>query len=1152
MRGARSGFLLFKVSVSGELFRISPGFRWVLIQIYLFVALSRARLWQGLLLMSLTLGGLSAAQAAIPTSERMVLTNLYASTNGASWANKTNWNGPVGTECTWRGVVCDATQTHVLGIDLGSNNLVGTLPLLSGLTNLQGFFVSQNRLTGSIPSLNGLASLQRFVAWGNRLTGSIPSLSGLTNLQVLSVSVNQLTGTIPSLSGLTNFQTLDVQGNQLTGAIPSLSGLTALQNIFVNNNQLTGSIPSLSGLTSLLHFYAYDNQLTGPIPAAPASLSAGQSNLCNNSLVSSGNPAIDAAWVTATGRDWLACQNMKIYSVTPSSATLNVSQDFTVTGSNLTSGMGFSVPDCAPSSAEVGAGTATKRTFRCTPSGTTGAKIGVVKMVPGGSQLHSFQVNVSPNLIPDYKTFPIPLPAKPLSDTPTEDRLIVVTHGWNSDTEAWPNELVRSICSTLLRRSVALSDLNTDIATGKVNTVTGPDRWCKVGKWLVASYNWAPDASLSSFPPRFPTEATANAVLAGRNLAAYIGGKKYVHLIGHSAGSAFVNAVAIQLKAQASAPYVHSTFLDAYCVNSGSCSYGKNSDKAEQYVDNRFSQDIDEFNPTGPNQTNVTLPNALNFDVTKLDAISNYTAGWGVDGVQYHAFPYKYYIHSAGGALPGWEFALVPAVGIGTNISVGAPWAAWSASNAYLDSFDPVTWSRTTPYPSDWRKGSRCIFDPKMNPKQSPFGCYSQPGIGASSIGIGASNSKMSVAKMATFPSYSTSTMLDSTCSPILSGNLTPGNGTLNLSTCGQPVPQSPGMALLSFVPDQMANGIRFKYRFLTSGAKASLQVYVNDALIYVTTQALDGETLRSSDWIDVVNMETVNQTIRFVVKSSTAADSAVEISDIELSRMTPPAVTGSYLAVASIGDGNGTVSVSGVDCGAGCSNYYPSGTIATITATPAIGSTFAGWSSTCVGTATGANFITSALNANCSVAASFTVASGVNRSTHTGLSAGGTGSITASFSGGGAGCGYTVSNFILLSGGVQPPAGVSFPHGLFDFTIGGCTPGATITMTLTYPQALPAGAVYWKYGPTPTDNAPHWYQLPAAISGNTATFSITDGGLGDDDLTANGTIVDQGGPGWGGAGGASSIPTLSEWGLMLLSSLLALGALVSLRRQRV
>ena len=52
--------------------------------------------------------------------------------------------------------------------------------------------------------------------------------------------------------------------------------------------------------------------------------------------------------------------------------------------------------------------------------------------------------------------------------------------------------------------------------------------------------------------------------------------------------------------------------------------------------------------------------------------------------------------------------------------------------------------------------------------------------------------------------------------------------------------------------------------------------------------------------------------------------------------------------------------------------------------------------------------------------------------------------------------------------------------------------------------------------GPTPAQ----WYSLGAAnninLTGSTATFTITDGGLGDDDLTVNGTSVDAGGPGVG------------------------------------
>ena len=194
----------------------------------------------------------------------------------------------------------------------------------------------------------------------------------------------------------------------------------------------------------------------------------------------------------------------------------------------------------------------------------------------------------------------------------------------------------------------------------------------------------------------------------------------------------------------------------------------------------------------------------------------------------------------------------------------------------------------------------------------------------------------------------------------------------------------------------------------------------------------------------------------------------------------------------------------------------------------------------------------TSAASATVSVTPSAVV------TTFSGPSPTGTGTITASFSGGGPACTFSVTRLIPVTGdSASPPAGsapagVSFPHGLFLFTTTGCTPGSTITMTMTYPSALPSGTQYWKYGPTPGNASPSWYVLPASIAGTTATFSITDGGLGDDDLTANGTIVDQGGPGSGGGGltGSQPVPTLGEWALLALMALLGFAGAYRLRER--
>ncbi|MBW3672387.1 MAG: IPTL-CTERM sorting domain-containing protein [Acidobacteria bacterium] len=96
----------------------------------------------------------------------------------------------------------------------------------------------------------------------------------------------------------------------------------------------------------------------------------------------------------------------------------------------------------------------------------------------------------------------------------------------------------------------------------------------------------------------------------------------------------------------------------------------------------------------------------------------------------------------------------------------------------------------------------------------------------------------------------------------------------------------------------------------------------------------------------------------------------------------------------------------------------------------------------------------------------------------------------------------------------------------------------------------------YWKYGPETPGQAltSKWYQLPGAVfdtttvAGNTvarANFTLNDGQLGDD-TGVDGEIVDQGGP--GAPGPMSSIPTTSEWMLLLLMMTLAITGFWKLR----
>ena len=178
-----------------------------------------------------------------------------------------------------------------------------------------------------------------------------------------------------------------------------------------------------------------------------------------------------------------------------------------------------------------------------------------------------------------------------------------------------------------------------------------------------------------------------------------------------------------------------------------------------------------------------------------------------------------------------------------------------------------------------------------------------------------------------------------------------------------------------------------------------------------------------------------------------------------------------------------------------------------------------------------------------------------VPQTSYSAASATASGTIAVAISGGGSSCGFGTRQFIPVSGNaasppVAPPAGTAFPHGLFDFTLSGCTPGSTVTLSVTYPAPLAAGTQYYKYGPTPSNAAASWYILPSTVSGSTVTFSITDGGFGDDDLSANGTIVDQGGPAVPPVVivvPTVPVPTLHPAMIALLALLLALMARVSL-----
>ena len=159
------------------------------------------------------------------------------------------------------------------------------------------------------------------------------------------------------------------------------------------------------------------------------------------------------------------------------------------------------------------------------------------------------------------------------------------------------------------------------------------------------------------------------------------------------------------------------------------------------------------------------------------------------------------------------------------------------------------------------------------------------------------------------------------------------------------------------------------------------------------------------------------------------------------------------------------------------------------------------------------------------------------------------TGIPSATMSGGGTTC------TLQPGGGFGPvtstPPNLQAPSGQFAFSAENCT--GSVTMTLTYPSALPEGVQFRK-----PDGAGGWFDPETALNvivngaRTTVTYTITDNGPGDTN-PALGVIADPLVPVLAAApaSGAAAIPTLSEWGVILMSALLAMFGLRRMRRQR-
>jgi uncharacterized repeat protein (TIGR01451 family) len=184
-------------------------------------------------------------------------------------------------------------------------------------------------------------------------------------------------------------------------------------------------------------------------------------------------------------------------------------------------------------------------------------------------------------------------------------------------------------------------------------------------------------------------------------------------------------------------------------------------------------------------------------------------------------------------------------------------------------------------------------------------------------------------------------------------------------------------------------------------------------------------------------------------------------------------------LTVSKAGTGAGTVTSTpaGINCGSACSASLPSGTSVTLSAVPAAGSLFKGWSGACT---QAAGVCVVALNAAESVTATFTSASAV-------LSVSNTGGGTVTSNPAGINCGASCSaNFTLGSAVVltaTPAAGMTFTG-----WGGACSGTGTCAFTMAAAKSVTASFVG-----TSADLSISQSASPASpTTGKDVTFALT------------------------------------------------------------
>lgn len=273
------------------------------------------------------------------------------------------------------------------------------------------------------------------VCWGNNFYGQATSIEG--NFTQISTDLGDTTcglktdgsiicwgrvnEIIPSSASISNNTT--PQQPMTPPTILSVTPTTAMLDTpttftFTGNNLVTGMGFTVADCEQTITD-GFTNELAGGtdtqrqfqcIPRGTAGLKTG---LVKN------KPGGTVLYTFTVEVDGTSATAPQITSVTPTHAVIGATVTFTVTGTHLYEGMGFTVGDCVHSNIEVAGGTDTQRQFVCTQQGMNGNQRGLVKDFPGSNILYHFNVEATGGAdsspVPEITPEPVaPPPAPPV------------------------------------------------------------------------------------------------------------------------------------------------------------------------------------------------------------------------------------------------------------------------------------------------------------------------------------------------------------------------------------------------------------------------------------------------------------------------------------------------------------------------------------------------------------------------------------------------------------------------------------------------------------------------------------------------------------------------------------------------------------------